>query len=126
MILISHSFAADDILATSLEKGLLHAGLAPFNLREFGKILEFNCAGGSDRTDLDNAWRLAGYQRSTQERSDPGLLLKLIDVLRQVDTLLVLNELAEKGERLAASCYWDLCRERLDEDVLATIDHWLG
>lgn len=37
-----------------------------------------------------------------------------------------LNELAEKGKRLAASCYWDLCRERLDEDVLATIDHWLG
>ena len=37
-----------------------------------------------------------------------------------------LNELAEKGDRLAASCYWDLCRERLDEDVLARIDHWLG
>lgn len=37
-----------------------------------------------------------------------------------------LNELAENGARLAASCYWDLCRERLDEDVLARIDHWLG
>jgi hypothetical protein len=90
MILISHSFAADDIVATSLEKALLHAGLAPFSLREFGKMLKHNYAGGSDRTDLDNAWRLAGYRRSTQERSDPGLLLKLIDVLRQVDTLLVL------------------------------------
>lgn len=90
MILISHSFASDDILASSLEKGLLQAGLAPFDLDEFGKILEVVYAGGSDRTDLDNAWRRAGYRRSTQERSDPGLILKLIDVLNQVDTLLVL------------------------------------
>lgn len=37
-----------------------------------------------------------------------------------------LNQLADKGESLAARCYWDLCRERLHEDVLARIDHFLG
>ena len=129
MILISHSFAADDILATSLEKGLLQAGLDPFDLHEFGKILDFNYAGGSDRTDLDNIWRLAGYQRSTQERSDPELLLKLIDVLRQVDVLLVLWS-AEYARRYWTRIEWKtamaMCKRiavvQLDETPLdATI-----
>lgn len=37
-----------------------------------------------------------------------------------------LNEWAGKGNRLAASCYWDLCRDILDEKVLERIDRWLG
>jgi hypothetical protein len=37
-----------------------------------------------------------------------------------------LNEFADKGHRLAASSYWDLCRENLSEEVLASIDRWLG
>jgi hypothetical protein len=89
-VLISHSFAADDILATSLEKGLRYAGFKPVDIREFGEHLQRNFAGGSDRVDLDNAFRLAGYRKSMQERSDPNLLIKLVDILREIDIILVL------------------------------------
>ena len=66
-----------------------------------------------------------GYRRSTQERSDPGLILKLIGVLSQVDTLLVLWS-GEYARRYWTRIEWKtamaMCKKiavvRLDETPL--------
>lgn len=127
-VLISHSFAADDIFAMSLEKALSHVGLAPFNVREFGELLQLNRAEGPDRQDLDIAFRRAGYPRSTQERSDPNLLLKLVDVLRDMDTILILwsGEYARRyWTRIEWTSAMSMCKRivvlKLDDTPLSPI-----
>jgi len=97
-VFVSYSFGTDEIVAQSLNNVITKTGHQAFKHDAFTKQLRCLEARGTDRLDLDIAFRRAGYSSSTQERSDPEMFRLLISHIAAQDALIVLwcDEYARK------------------------------
>ena len=120
-MLISHAFGADDLLASSLVQVLKRAGFDPFNSTTFSDCLSVNYARGSDRVDLDQAFRRGGRSPSAQERSDPALFTKLVRALAEQNTLVVLWS-AEYAARYWTRIEWTTALAMCKRLVILKLD----